>query len=342
MHKIKVLAGIVMVVALIGGSWLALPSRPALAQDGLTPGTPVEGVVTSDEGVSYTIDASRGQLILISMDSAEFDTYLTISDAAGNELASDDDSGSDTNALLAYVAQADGSFTITAKPSWSGTGAYTLTPNVIDPPMVDLGGSSTLTPGAEDEVTYVVFEAAQGTVVNVSAITQSEDDISVELMGVDAQSIELDDDDGPGNNALLRRVVLKGDGLYLVKVASTWSGTPFTAPIDVTVETTEQLFLTAEPYPVSLNDTDLGTEVFTFEATTGVVYRITVTCALNTGIEMELLDTSAFFTPDFETGNAVKVTWEYKSDVDGLVRLNVHPSFFSDGDDLTFMIEVVE
>ncbi|MBI5960152.1 MAG: hypothetical protein HY866_15535, partial [Chloroflexi bacterium] len=45
---------------------------------------------------------------------------------------------------------------------------------------------------------------------------------------------------------------------------------------------------------------------------------------------------------DFETGNAVKVTWEYKSDVDGLVRLNVHPSFFSDGDDLTFMIEVVE
>lgn len=57
---------------------------------------------------------------------------------------------------------------------------------------------------------------------------------------------------------------------------------------------------------------------------------------------MDLLDTNAFFDPDFDSNNAVKVTWEWQSDVDGLVRLDVHPNLFSEGDNFTFMIETVQ
>jgi hypothetical protein len=342
MRNIKLVVGFVCALLVVGAVLFALPGERAFAQDGLTPGTPVEGTVDSDAGVNYTIDAKRGQLILISMESEEFDTYLAISDAAGNELGYDDDSGSDNNALLAFVAQADGTFTVTAKASWSGSGNFTLTPNVIDPVVVELDGSATLTPGAEDETAFAIFAGEADMVVDLWANTQGEDDIRIELFGVDALSIDDDDDDGPGDNALLRRVVLPSDGLYLMKVTPSWSGTLFTAPVDVNVDVTTQLFITAEPQTVSLSDDDLGTEVFTFEATSGTVYRITVESALNTGVSMDLLDTGTFFDPDFETGNATKVTWEYRADVDGQVRIDVHPSFFSDGDDLTFTIETVE
>lgn len=342
MLKMKWVVGIVFVLSLAAGALFMNPATPVAAQDGLTPGTPVEGVIEGDAGVSYTIDASAGQLILISMESDEFDAYLTIADASGTELAYDDDSGSSNNALLAFVVQADGTFTVTAEPSWSGSGAYTLTPNVVDPVMVELNGSVTLTPGAEDEVAYAVFLASPDTVVDVWASTQGEDDVTVELIGADASSIEYDDDDGPVDNALLRRVVLTGEGYYLVKIGTAWSDTPFTGPVDVAINVTERLYITGEPHTVVLSEDDLGTEVFTFEAALGTVYRITAASALNTGVEMELLDTGSFFNPNFETGNAVKAVWEYQSDVAGLVRINAHPSFFSDGDELTFTIETVE
>ncbi len=330
---------LILIAALAAGVLFVGATDTASAQESLTPGVPVTGNLTSDAGVNYTLSAATGQLLVISLESDAFDALVIILDADGNELARDDDSGGDGNALLAYVVQADGTFTINAG-AWSGTGEFTLTANVIEPMMVDLGGTATLTAEADAEWVYAVFAAPMDTVVNISAMSPSEDDIRLELIGVDAVEIETDDDDGPGYGPLLRRVVLPAEGLYLVKIETTWSDTPFTSPVDVAVEVTEKLLITAEPYVVSLSGEDIGTEVFTFEATYGTVYRITVTSPLGTGVQMNLLDTGSYSTLNFDSGSAVKVAWEWLSDVDGEVRINVHSSF--SGDDLTFMIEVVE
>lgn len=320
-------------------------STPTIfAQDELTSGETIEGVISDKDGDTYAISATMGQLIMISMVSDEINSLLFISDADDTRLAYDDDSGGNNNARLVYLVQADGTFTITAKSVGSGTGVYTLTPLVTALPIVEFGSTVTLTPGAEDELVYAAFDSSsRGTVVDVWASTQGEDDVTVELIGVDAQPIEFDDDDGPFDNSLLRRVVLSGDGLYLVKVGTSRSDTPFTAPIDVMVEATEELFITDAPQKVMLTGHDLGTEVFTFEATAGIVYRITAIAEMGSGVEMTLFDTDARVDPDLKTSSALKITWEWLSGTDGLVRLDVHPNLFrNDGDYLSIMLETME
>jgi hypothetical protein len=329
--------GVVVFAALFARS-----ISPAAAQGPLTPGTPVEGTITDVDGESYTIDAKKGQLILINMLSDELDGYLTLSDASSTELASDDSSGEDSSALLAYIAQADGTFTVTATDYFGGaSGAFTLIPNVIDPPVIEVNGSIIVTPGPEDTSVYAVFAADADTVVNVWANSQGEDDLALTLKDLNAADIESDDDDGPESVPYVRRVVLPGSGLYLLVIKNAW-GDSLTTPLEVFVESTERLFLTETPYAVSLNDLELGTEVFTFEAVNSTVYRITVTAELATGVALELFDTNAFFDPDFESGNAVRLAWDWLSDTDGLVRLDVHPSFFSEAENFTLMIETVQ
>ena len=309
------------------------------AQGGpLTPGTPVDGTYTGEDQ-SYTISATAGQLFIVSLTSDDFDTTLTLNGADGTELASNDDGGEGTNSLLAYVAQTDGDFEIIVG-AWSGEGAYTLQADVVDPVVVKVDGTASVEPdGANPR--YAVFSGVAGQVVNVWATSQGEDDLNLTLFGVDSEQIEYDDDDGPGNVPYVRRVVLPADGLYLISVEG-WFDSELTAAVDFTVETTEQLFMTADPYAVALSDDELGTEVFTFDATAGTTYRFTITSEMGTGVDLELLDTGSFFDPDFEVSDGSRMTWEYAVPETGQVRVDVHPSFFSDGDSYTFMLEVVQ
>ena len=331
---------LVALILLAAGLPFVSHVAPAQAQGGsLTPGTPTTGTLAGSEA-TYTLDAAAGQLLLISVESDAFDSTVALKDASGADLASDDDGGQNGNALLAYVAQADGGFQVVVN-GWSDpNGDYTLTAEVIDPTVVQMGGTVSLAPEGRSSV-YTVFAGTADSVVNVWANTAGEDDIRVELIGVDANLIESDDDDGPGRNALLRRVVLPADGLYLVAASAIFEDIP-TANVDVTVEATERLFLDAAPQGLTLSDDDLGTEVYTFEAAVGTTYRITVTSANATGVSLDLFDTGEFFDPDIESGSATRITWDYLATASGLFRVNVHPSFFSDGDTYQISVEVVQ
>lgn len=337
MHMRKYLFSTLVLVTLITGLFGSMGS--AAAQGGLTPNEPVTGTL-SGEPASYTIDLAAGQLLIASLESDAFDATLAIQDTNGTELARNDDGGEGTNSLLALVAQADGTYTLVVDAWGDASGDYTLTPNVVTPEQVEVGGSLSLAANGAEPL-YAVFAGTADSVVNVYATSQGEDDTQISLYGVDAREIESDDDDGPGTIPYLRRVVLPADGLYLIEVRETFDY-ELTADVDVTVEATEQLYVDATPQAVVLNDDALGTEVYTFDATAGTVYRITVTSALGTGVSLELLDTGDFFEPDFETGNAVRVTWDYQATMDGTFRLVVHPAFFSDGDEYQISLEIVE
>lgn len=310
------------------------------AQGGeLTPGTPVEGTLAGEADV-YTLSLAQGDVVVISMESEAFDTELSLKDSSGAEVASDSDSGVDNNALLAFVAQADDTFSVEAGAWFDGEGAYTLTATIVEAGTVEAGAPVTIAAAGEIQV-YAVYSGAAGEVIDIRATSAGEDDVDVAFNGVNAGEVDRDDDDGVGNNALLRRVVLPEDGLYLIK-STGWFGDALTADVEIAVDATEQLIISDTPIDFSLSDDDLGTEVFTFEATAGTVYRITATSVNATGIQMELLDTDAFFTPDIESGNAVRVSWDYRATAGGTYRIDVHPSFFSDGDTYQIWLEVVE
>lgn len=325
---------------IVAGILLASQLGSVQAQgEAITPGTPIAGVLSGSE-MGFTLDASAGQLMIVSLEADAFDATLTVQDASGVELASDDDGGEGSNSLLAYVAQADGGFQIIVSGWGDASGDFTLSAEVIDPAVVEIGGTASLAPEGRPNV-YAVFSGTVDSVVDVRATSLGDDDLRISLVGVDGLEIESDDDDGPGRNPLVRRVVLPADGLYLISASAIFDEIP-TANVDVTVEATERLFIDATPQDLSLSDDDLGTEVYTFEAAVGTTYRIIVTSANGTGISLDLLDTDAFFTPDVDAGDATRVSWDYLATVSGLFRLDVHPSFFSDGDVYQISVEVVQ
>ena len=326
---------------------------PALAQEAITPGSTVEGEY-SGEAVQYTLEASAGQLVIASMESEVFNTLLTISQGE-DELASDQRSGPNNNALLAYVVQEDGTYTLSADASFfsDDVGAYTLTVDVVDPVVATIDEPVTLEPDAEgSHQLYTVFEGTEGMVVNVwSSATGEEEDTTVSLTGPDAVEIETDDDDGAGDDALLRRVVLPADGLYLIKAETSRSDEPLLEAVEVTIEATEQLYLSAEPQEMILGDGEgqHGTEVFTVDVTAGTTYRFIFTIEHmpdeDPGIRLELLDTERFFTPTLDTRHTTRVAWDFVPNASGTIRLDVHPNLFSrDLQSITYTaaLEVIE
>ncbi|MEL6407732.1 MAG: PPC domain-containing protein [Chloroflexota bacterium] len=84
---------------------------PALAQEEIEVGDSVDGEA-DDEVVEYEIELEEGQEIEISVESDDFDTYLTLLDEDGDEVASDDDGGDDLNSLIIYEVEDDGTYTI--------------------------------------------------------------------------------------------------------------------------------------------------------------------------------------------------------------------------------------
>lgn len=85
---------------------------------------------------SYSFEAAEGMTITATMVSTEFDAYLHLIDAAGNQLVQNDDdatmgegvNGEHTNSKITFIAPSTGTYSIWANAYNAGqTGAYTLT-----------------------------------------------------------------------------------------------------------------------------------------------------------------------------------------------------------------------
>lgn len=306
------------------------------AQESISPGSTVEGESTGDP-VTYTIDASAGELLIITMSSDALDSFLRVQQN-GSELASDDDGAGYPDAMLAFVVPADGSYDIVADQAFgSDSGAFTLQVDSVTPTAVEAGGSAVLEPASDGSLAlYAVLNGVEGEVVNIWANSNSDEDVSVRLVGANGEEIEEDDDDGPGRNAQLRRVVLPATGPNLIEVTTAFSSDVLMAPVELTVEATESLTLSADPQPMVLGDGEgqTGTEVYTVEMEAGTTYRFIVTIPAmpddEGGVQMELFGTDRFFEPEIEAQHATLVAWDYTATSSGTVRLVVHPNFFSD------------
>lgn len=91
-------------------------ATPVLAENGtLTPeATPTE-IRYVRNADAYSFQGEAGQILEISLNSDEFDTYLALQNAAGETIAQDDDSGSERNALLNVLLPDSGSYRVVAR-----------------------------------------------------------------------------------------------------------------------------------------------------------------------------------------------------------------------------------
>jgi len=93
---------------------VAAPPRQE-APPTLAYGQTVDGAITpASPSQRYTFGAQANDVVTITMTthSAELDPFVTLMDAAGVQLATDDDSGGETNARLAFVIPASGRYGI--------------------------------------------------------------------------------------------------------------------------------------------------------------------------------------------------------------------------------------
>ncbi|MBD0268363.1 MAG: pre-peptidase C-terminal domain-containing protein [Cyanobacteria bacterium Co-bin8] len=82
---------------------------------------------------SYTFEGTAGQAITITLESEEFDSVVSLIDAAGEEIAFNDDFGGTLNSALFVTLPEDGVYTVTAR-SFSGEGGdYQLVVRLSSP-----------------------------------------------------------------------------------------------------------------------------------------------------------------------------------------------------------------
>lgn len=213
-------------------------------------GDTVEGTLTTDNlSARYVLSGNRGDQLTISLVSSDFDGYLTLLDPDGDELASDDDSGSGNDPLIEDVTlPVSGQYVIVVDSyNQLATGDYTLTIEGIPAPVTPTptpGPTGTPTPVIEVPTTPEAIEigdtveralsasadaypfAFSGTAGQTVTITLSSSDFDAYLVLEDESGDQLAvDDDSAGNlNARISEFTLPADGTYIIQAGSYGSG----------------------------------------------------------------------------------------------------------------------
>lgn len=144
------------------------------------------------------------------------DPYLRLLDAAGEEIAADDDGGGELNSYLEFTAPTTGNYYIQAGAFADAyEGGYTLTARAGDIPA-DASTDAALSPGGDyregvlapagDRDWYRVdLSEGQAMRVYLASASSSDalDDPYLVLYGPDGSEVARDDDSGDGLNALL-------------------------------------------------------------------------------------------------------------------------------------------
>src|SRR5690606_5411250 len=192
----------------------------------------VTAALTEEQTViRYGFEGFEGELLTVSMTAidAGLDPLLRLLDAAGEEVARDDDGGDGLDALLTATLPADGQYTIEATSFLeSSTGAFELlatVPGAGDQILV-LEEDGTVTDGATPAT--VAFEAFAGETLTISVRPRGDAnplrDPRVALLDPSGTGLARDDDGGEGLNPLLTYTV-PSEGTYTASVDGFAGGT---------------------------------------------------------------------------------------------------------------------
>jgi 5-hydroxyisourate hydrolase-like protein (transthyretin family) len=233
---------------------------PTAAPQAIPEGSGVfTGRLTTDSpSASYTFEGNAGEDVVLSVTSPDFDTYLTLLDRNGVELAFNDDVDASLNSRIGpFTLPYDGSYSVVvtsfayATDATPAFGAYRLlierviTGSIEDdtPVFFDLDAA---TFGS-----YLTFEAGAGDVI--SATVNSPDNLDTELrvLSPDGEVLVSDDDSGAGVNPELRNFTTTISGTYTLAVTAFTPGA--SGSVEVTLTRAEQRSLAEGTLTVRLD-----------------------------------------------------------------------------------------
>lgn len=181
-------------------------------------GQTVEGATQAADGDRWVFDGRAGDIVTIRMNSEHLDCYLELLDPLGLSIASDDDSGGNSNALInGFHLPSTGRYTIIARGFGGRTGPYTL--SLALGPVTPGGG--TIAPGQTVSGTIVLpagdewtFRGTTGQRVTLSMF--GDFDTYLELLGPDGSMLISDDDGGENLQSRIKDFSLPQTGTYTI------------------------------------------------------------------------------------------------------------------------------
>ncbi len=187
--------------------------------------------------VRYVFEARRGDILNIQMRriSGNLDSYLTVVNAKGEVLASNDDLGDSLDAgIEGLLILEPGFHTVLAsrfgEEAGDSQGSFVLTLNTtptsgqgITPDsalLLRYGEEASGELGRDVPFRYYTFGAGRGDIVTIS-MDRTGGNLDPYLALSNAQGIQLaeDDDSGPSNNALIQSFIIPESGTYIVQAA---------------------------------------------------------------------------------------------------------------------------
>lgn len=177
------------------------------AQDSLS----FDDVVTdtaSGEAFNYTLSLEAYEMVVIILESDDFDPILTLLDPSGDEVAFDDDSAGSLNSQISYSALVEGDYTIVGNAfNGNPTGDYTVR---------ILGGTCIF---AEDtasggSIPYPLT-ISEGDIVFVEVASETFD-ATLSIVDSDGTEIVADNDGGEGTNSQIAFIVPADDTYQLI------------------------------------------------------------------------------------------------------------------------------
>lgn len=222
----------------------------------------------------YTFTARKGQHLLATMRSKDFDAYLTIArNVSGitDAIETDDDRGGDTDARIRFEAPDDGTFLLVAQSlPEDGKGAYTLSLEAAPEPTTaaarpirvgqNVTGRLAETDAVLDDDSYYdtwTLTATRGQRLQIEMSADSFDTFLHfgKMEGGEFKSSSTDDDGAGGTNSRIR-VTIPDDGEYVIRANSVRAGE--TGPYTLVVTQREAGPTTATPHAIEPNQQVTG------------------------------------------------------------------------------------
>lgn len=218
------------------------------------------GEITTDiSNVTYRFDGAEGDTISIAVDSDAFDPLVRLLDADGNEVAFDDDSGGNFNALIEmFTLDADGDYQIVIEGYRGSDGtepvegqfeiSLTLESTAesadetgttdSDIPLIDYEQGTVTGTYPEDE--RYIFNGELGDIVDIALEADGFDPL-VRLLDPNGNEVAVDDDSGGEFNALITGFELSQAGEYTIVIDSFSLSEDIAGEFSLTLSVSEEL-----------------------------------------------------------------------------------------------------
>ncbi|GAB4512545.1 MAG: hypothetical protein OHK0046_12240 [Anaerolineae bacterium] len=212
----------------------------------ITIGDTVEGTLGEGEQMDYLFDAAEGDVLLISLESVDFDTYLYLLDSEGDEITNNDDGGEGTNSLITFQVEQAGEYIVRATSfGQTGSGLFTLSLQPFEAGEITYG-DAVENDGGQPTALYA-FEGVEGDLI-VASLSAEGLDTSITLVDSEGNNL-VNSTYFDGQNARLGPFALPNDGLYALSIRAEGASRLLldtVEPVELTLGESTPAELTAE------------------------------------------------------------------------------------------------